>query len=82
MGQIILYYMNLCSQNFRSVEDKRNTHNNFFLENLESFYMISTYLFIFAYSDIQSTLYGCTTMYSTHKNCYDAHTTNRYILHT
>ena len=44
--------------------------------------MICTYLFSFAYSDIQSTLYGCTTMYSTHKNCYDAHTTNRYILHT
>jgi hypothetical protein len=44
--------------------------------------MICIYLYFFAYSDIQSTLYGCTTMYSTHKNCYDAHTTNRYILHT
>ena len=59
--------MNLGSQNSGSVKDKRITIQ------LESFYMICTYLFIFAYSDIQSTLYGCSTMYSTHKNCYDAH---------
>ena len=73
--------MNLCSQNSGSVEDKKVTIQ-LILEILEFFYMICTYLSIFAYSDIQSTLYGCTTMYSTHKNCYDAHTTNRYILHT
>ena len=50
--------MNLCSQNSGSVEDKKVTIQ-LILENLESSYMICIYLYFFAYSDIQSTLYGC-----------------------